>query len=73
MLLIDKGRTIEERSVILVENGVLKGYAFFDLNYQITNIEVLKNILVTVEEDKQHLMITESFLQKKNSVKQIRI
>ena len=73
MLLIDKGRTIEERSVILIENGVFKGYAFFNLNYQITNIEVLKNILVTVTEDKQHLMIAESFLQKKNSIKQIRI
>lgn len=71
MLLIDKGRTIDERSAILVENGVFKGYAFFDLNYQITNIEVLKNILVTVEEDKQHLMITESFLQKKNTVKKV--
>lgn len=73
MLIIDKGRNIDEKTVVLIENGVYKGYAFFDLNYQITNLEVLKNILTPVKEDKQNLYIIESFIQKKNNFKVIRI
>jgi DNA polymerase-3 subunit epsilon len=42
MVIVEKGRTVNERSAVLVENGVYKGYTFYDLNYQITNIEILK-------------------------------
>ena len=73
LLIIDKGRNIEERSVVLIEGGTYKGYAFFDLNYQVNNLEVLKNILTPVKEDKQNLFIIESFIQKKNNLKIIRM
>lgn len=68
-LIIDKGRTIEERTAILIESGVFKGYAFFDLNYQINNVEVLKNILIWVNSDKQFLHIIEQYLQKNKMIK----
>lgn len=68
-LIIDKGRTIEERTAVLIENGVCKGYAFFDLNYQLSNIEVFKNILIPVKPDKQHLQIIEQYLQKNKVIK----
>jgi DNA polymerase-3 subunit epsilon len=42
MVIVEK-RTVNERSAVLVENGVYKGYTFYDLNYQITNIEILKH------------------------------
>ena len=32
MVIIDKGRDIDERSAIYVENGVFKGIGFFNLN-----------------------------------------
>jgi DNA polymerase-3 subunit epsilon len=44
MLIIDKGRDIEERSVILIENGQFKGFGFYNLNYQINNTEILKSL-----------------------------
>lgn len=72
-LIIDKGRSIEERTAILVENETFKGYAFFDLNYQITNLEVLKNILVYVEPDKQFTHIIEQYLQKNKVMKIIEV
>jgi DNA polymerase-3 subunit epsilon len=34
MVIVEKGRTVNERSAVLVENGVYKGYTFYDLNYQ---------------------------------------
>lgn len=69
LLIIDKGRSIEERTVILIEAGIVKGYAFFDLNYQINNLEVLKNILTPLKKNPQNIMIIESFLQKNNKYK----
>jgi len=54
---------------VLIENGVCKGYAFFDLNYQLSNIEVFKNILIPVKPDKQHLQIIEQYLQKNKVIK----
>ena len=35
MVIIDKGRDIDERSAILIEKGVFKGLGFFNLNYQV--------------------------------------
>ena len=55
LLIIDKGREMEERSVIWIENGVYKGYGFFNLNYQINTPEILKTIInpaVHIEESK---------------------
>jgi DNA polymerase-3 subunit epsilon len=52
MVIVEKGRTVNERSAVLVENGVYKGYTFYDLNYQITNIEILKNILIPMQNNR---------------------
>src|SRR5690606_25395429 len=41
LLLIDKGRDVDERSVVFIEQGRFKGVAFISLNYQITNTDVL--------------------------------
>lgn len=49
LAIIDKGRRMSERSAILIENGIVKGYAFFDLNYQVNNPRVLHNILVPLK------------------------
>ena len=46
MVIIDRGRTFDERSAILIENGIYKGYCFYELNYQVNNIEILKNIII---------------------------
>jgi DNA polymerase-3 subunit epsilon len=40
--LLLKKEELSMSAVVLVENGVYKGYTFYDLNYQITNIEILK-------------------------------
>jgi DNA polymerase-3 subunit epsilon len=36
MVIIDRGRSLQERSAVMIENGIYKGYCFYDLNYQIT-------------------------------------
>ena len=70
MLLIDKGRSIEEHSVILIENGIYKGYGFFNLNFQINNPEVLKSIINVMENNRDTKHIIQSYLRK-NKVQKI--
>jgi DNA polymerase-3 subunit epsilon len=71
MILIDRGRTVNERSAILIENGVYKGYAFYDLNYQITNIEILKNILIPMQNNRDAKSIIQNYMRKSKSLKVI--
>ena len=64
IIIIDRGRKISEKSAILIENGIYKGYAFFDLNYQITNPEVLRNILIPMKNDRDVKNILQSHIRK---------
>ena len=64
MVLLDRGRTFDERSAILIENGVYKGYCFYELNYQITNIDILKNILIPMQNNRDVKTIIQSYLRK---------
>jgi DNA polymerase III subunit epsilon len=69
MIIIDKGRNISERSAVLIENGIYKGYAFYDLNYQITNPEILKNILVPMQNNRDAKNIIQSHIRKSKTLK----
>lgn len=65
VVIVDRGRNLQERSAILIENGVFKGYAFFDLNYQVSNIEILKNIIIPMPTNRNTKNIINYYLQKK--------
>ena len=67
--IIDKGRNIEENSFILVENGLFIGLGYFNLNFQISNIEVLKKILISMEHNKDSQQIIQSSLKKSKGIK----
>ena len=72
MVVIDRGRKLEERSAILIENGIYKGYCFYDLNYQITNIEVMKNILIPMQNNRDTRTIIQGYLRKNKVLKVIK-
>ena len=69
MIIIDRGRKTAEHSAILIENGVYKGYAFYDLNYQINNPEILKNILVPMPNSKNTRNYIQDYLRKNRVLK----
>jgi DNA polymerase-3 subunit epsilon len=69
MVVVDRGRKVSERSAILIENGIYKGYCFYDLNYQITNMEVLKNILIPMQNNRDTRTIIQSYLRKNKVMK----
>jgi DNA polymerase-3 subunit epsilon len=69
MILIDRGRNSGEHSAVLIENGIYKGYAFYDLNYQITKIEILKNILIPMQNNRDTRNIIQSYIRKSKTLK----
>src|SRR5690606_9231650 len=69
LVVIDKGRDIDERSAILIENGVYKGLGYYNLNYQINNIEVLQSIITPMENNRDTQHIIQSYLRKKKGLK----
>ncbi len=64
-----KGRNISEKSALIMENGAFKGYCFYDLNYQILNPAVLKNIVIQMPNTKDSRNIIKYYLYKKNDFK----
>lgn len=73
MVIVDRGRDIDERSAILIKDGVFQGLGFFNLNYQINNIEVLESIITPMENNRDTQHIIQSYLRRNKKVKQISI
>ena len=70
-LLIDKGRNLDERSAVWVEKGVLRGFAYFNLNFQISNIDVLSSLVTPLEHNKDSQHILQSYMRRYKRLKVI--
>ncbi|WP_110474879.1 exonuclease domain-containing protein [Winogradskyella epiphytica] len=73
MLLIDKGRDIEEKCVFLIENGIFKGFGFFDLNHQITNRAILSSVITPMTNDRDTQHIIQSYMRRNKRLKVINL
>jgi len=71
MLIIDKGRKVSERSVILIEDGVFKGIGFYSLNHQLNNMEILRSIITPMEDNRDAQHIIKSYTRTKRNLKTI--
>ncbi|MFD0932843.1 exonuclease domain-containing protein [Psychroflexus salinarum] len=66
MIIQDKGRHASEKSVVLIENGELTGVGYTELNFQIENMSILKNIINPMQNDRDSQHIIQSYLRKSN-------
>ena len=73
MLLIDRGRDIEEKSVFLIENGIFKGLGFFDLNHQINNKDILESLITPMENNRDTKHIIQSYIRRNKRLKVIEL
>jgi len=73
MVIIDKGRDVDERSAILIENGVFKGLGFYNLNYQINNLDILESIITPMENNRDAQHIIHSYLRRNKRLKVIQL
>ena len=70
MIIIDKGRNIDEKSVILIKNSKYIGFGYFTLNYQITNYEILESLITRTNKKNNFDKLIINYL-KKNKVEKI--
>jgi DNA polymerase-3 subunit epsilon len=73
MLIIDRGREVDERSVILIENGQYKGFGFYNLNYQINNVEILKSIISPMQNNRDAQHIIQSYMRRHKVLKTVKL
>ncbi|SFS57221.1 DNA polymerase-3 subunit epsilon [Zhouia amylolytica] len=73
MVLIDKGREIDERSAVLIEGGLFKGVGFYNLNFQLNNIHILQKVITPMDNNADAKHIIQSYLRKKKGVKIIQL
>lgn len=69
IIIILKGRNLNEKSAVVIENGIFKGFCFFDLNYQILNAQVLSKILIPLIYTKDVLNTVKHYLYTKKDYK----
>jgi DNA polymerase-3 subunit epsilon len=72
LVVVDKGRSLGEKSAVLIENNELKGFCFTHLGYQLNNIEILRCMISPMENSTQNRAIIKQYLQKNNVEKLIR-
>ena len=69
MVIIDYGREHDERSAIVIENGVYKGFGFYNLNYQINNMDILKSVITPMQHNRDTQHIIQSYLRQNKRLK----
>ena len=69
ILILDKGRTVGERSAIWIQYGELRGTGFYELNHQINNIHILESLITPMTNDKYVLQIIGTYLKRKKGFK----
>ena len=69
-IMIDKGRSINEKSYVLVENGEIKGYGYYELNHQIKNINNVKKRIIEIDHNTDTYSILNNYIRqnKHNSI-----
>jgi len=72
-IIIEKGRTIDENAIILVEDNEVYGYGFTNLNYQENKIDILKSILTPIDNKIKTKNIIKNYLNKNRIHKIIRL
>lgn len=73
MAIIDRGREVDERSVILIEHGVFKGLGFVNLNYQINTISILETLITPMENNRNTQFLIQNYLRKTKGVKIVKL
>ena len=73
MLLIGRGREVDEKSALLIEDGEFKGVGYFNLNHQINNLDIIRSIITPMQNNRDAEHIIQSFLRKKHNFKIIQL
>jgi DNA polymerase-3 subunit epsilon len=68
-VVIDRGRELDEKSAIFIEDGIFKGIGYFNLNYQINNSHIIKSLITPMENNRDVQHILKNHLRKNKQIK----
>jgi DNA polymerase-3 subunit epsilon len=71
MIILDKGRVINEKSVVMIENGKYLGFGFIDLTYFGGSMDEFRDCIKEYEDNRDIQKIINGYLQKKKVEKVI--
>lgn len=69
MMILERGRTALERSVVLIEEGVFIGVGYYNVNLEINNLEVLKSIIIPMDDNRDAKHIIQSYTRSRKRLK----
>jgi len=72
MLLIDKGRVLDEHAVVLIENNEVVGYGYTNLSFQESHLDILKTLITPIENKPLAKTVVKNYLKTKNLLKIVR-
>ncbi|MDR9458288.1 MAG: exonuclease domain-containing protein [Salegentibacter sp.] len=73
MIVIDRGRDIDEKSALLVEDGEFKGVGYYNLNHQINHLDIIRSIITPMKNDRDAQHIIQSYLRRNKRLKIIQL
>lgn len=68
ILLICPGRKPAEKSVIMIKEKKLKGYAYFDLNYQLSHPDMIEHLLTEMKDSRYARLLILHFMQQEHKI-----
>ena len=71
--IVDKGRVVGEKSMILVIDGNIKGYGFLNLNYQLTQRSILETLITPLANSLLNRHLLHAYLRKNSKVKVLKL
>ena len=72
-LIIDKGKSVGEKSFIYIKEGVFQGYGYFQLNHQIKSLDKIETRLIRIENNRDTQAVIHSFLRRERYQKLINL
>lgn len=71
MLLVDRGRSPEEKCFILIKENKLRGYGFFKYHNQVENKEIRDALMLPLKNTKLSKSLIITFLKRNKAIKRI--
>ena len=59
--------------MILIEEGQFKGYGFYNLNFQINNLEILERIITPMHDNRDARHLIQSYLRTRKVIKTLEL
>ncbi len=73
LLVISEGRKTGERAVIIIKSGKLQGFAFTNLEHQITNTSILHTLMTPLADSLDNRFIVKTSIEKNRITKIIKL